>query len=269
MDGSLEHPREKNPERPLIRFLRNIVVVLLGIALLVTAFVQYRRRESVASRLSAREALLSRQNTALRELSLEAERGTLLDFESILVVVDQSLVQNMLEAVTPMNAEIGGGFHIRVDTVEASFGDGVALVDMKGTARVGEAPVGAPVTVFASIDTVAVDAASGLLRCNVSILAVEAENAEALGRNDPVGRLTEALTEGGLDALLGPLEIPVRLENTLGIPAVDSKRLQIAAETLPLTVVAQKIRVFGGKLWVFVDAALSGPVVAPPTGARP
>ena len=252
-----------------MRILRIAGVALLGFIVLVAGFVQYRHRENISSRQSAREALLSRQNLALLELAKDAEGGTLLDFEGILVVVDQTLVQDMLSAAVPMEAEIGGGFHVRVDAVHAAFGDGVALVQLTGNATIGAEPVGARVTVFGSIDAVTVDAASGLLRCNVSILAVEADNVEALGHNDPVGRLTEALTEGGLDALLGPLEIPVRLENTLGIPAVDSKRLQIAAETLPLTVVAQKIRVFGGKLWVFVDAALSGPVVAPPTGARP
>lgn len=252
-----------------MRVLRITGIALLFFALVVVGFVHYRRQGNAASRLSAREALLSRQNSALLELTNDAERGTLLDFKGILVVVDQALVQEMLRAATPMDAEIGGGFHVRVDAVDATFGDGVALVQMTGAATVGDEPVGAQVTVFGSIDAVTIDAASGLLRCNVSILAVEAENAEALGRNDPVGRLTEALTEGGLSVLLGPLEIPVRLENALDIPAVDSKRLQIGAETLPLTVTARRIKVFGGRLWVFVDAGLSGPAPAVAAEARP
>lgn len=242
-----------------MRALRITGIALLSLVLLVVGFVHFRRQGNVVSRQTAREALLARQNSALLELTRDAESGTLLDFNEILVVVDQSLVQDMLRAATPMEAEIGGGFHVRVDGVQAAFGDGVALVELTGTATVGEEPVGARVTVFASIDAVTIEAASGLLRCNVNILAVEAENAESLGRNDPVGRLTEALTEGGLSVLLGPLEIPVRLENVLEIPAVDSKRLQIAAETLPLTVTARRIKVFGGRLWVFVDAGLSGP----------
>ena len=252
-----------------MRVLRVSGFVLLGLALLVVGFVQYRRQGSVVSRQTAREALLTRQNSALLELTNDAEGGRLLDFKGILVVVDQALVQNMLSAATPMDAEIGGGFRVRVDSVSATFGDGVALVEMAGTATVGDEPVGARVTVLGSIDAVTIDAASGLLRCNVSILAVEAENAEALGRNDPVGRLTEALTEGGLSVLLGPLEIPVRLENALDIPAVDSKRLQIAAETLPLTVAARRIKVFGGRLWVFVDAGLAGLTPTVPAEARP
>ncbi len=82
-------------------------------------------------------------------------------------------------------------------------------------------------------------------------------------RNDPIGRLTEALAHGGLSMLLEGLEIPVRVEDHLSIPAVASKRLQIVAEELPLTVSAQRIKVFGGKLWVFVDVALRPHVETP------
>ena len=57
--------------------------------------------------------------------------------------------------------------------------------------------------------------------------------------------------------LLGSLEIPVSVEGHLSIPAVESKRLQIAAESLPLTIAVQQVKAFGGRLWVFVDAALA------------
>ncbi len=267
MAGSSPPRPDANPEAFLIRALRVATGVLLLLAVLVAGFVQYRRDGRAGARQTAREALLSLQNAALFQLVADAEKGTLLDFKGILIVVDQSLVQDLLTAVTPMEAEIGSGFRVNIDSVEASFGDGVALVQMTGTASVGDALVGSEVTVFGSIDAVEIDRASGILRCNVSILAVDAQNAEALGRNDPVGRLTEALAEGGLSLLLGPLEIPVRLEDALAIPAVDSKRLQITAETLPLTVNARRIKVFGGKLWAFVDAVLpapgAGPVVRP------
>lgn len=208
------------------------------------------------SRLSAQETLLTRQNQALLELTAEAEKGTLLNFKDILVVVDQSLIQDLLRAVTPMDADVGNGFHVRIDSAETAFGDGVALVRMTGIASLDTSTVGAEVTVFGAIDAVQIDPASGVLRCNVAILGVEAQDAKALGRNDPMGRLTEALAHGGLSMLLGGLEIPVRVENHLLIPAVASKRLQIAAEQLPLTVGAQRIKVFGGKLWVFVGVAL-------------
>jgi hypothetical protein len=42
--------------------------------------------------MSAREALLSRQNAELVKLATAAENGTLLDFKGVLIVVDQALV---------------------------------------------------------------------------------------------------------------------------------------------------------------------------------
>jgi hypothetical protein len=238
-----------------VRELRIAAAVVVGLAILVLAFAQLRPGRPPP--MSVREALLSRQNQELVKLALAAENGTLLDFKGVLIVVDQVLVQDLIRAVTPLEADVGSGFHVKIDSADTAFGDGVALVRMVGRASVGGAAVGSQVTVLAAIDVVELHPISGVLECRVSILGVEAQDATALGRNDPVGRLTETLTRGGLALLLGSLEIPVSVENRLSIPAVDSKRLQIAAENLPLTIAVQQVKAFGGRLWVFVDAALA------------
>ena len=241
-----------------MRVPRVVGAVVVGLAILVLGFVLLRLTgPRGAPRMSAREALLSRQNQELVKLALAAENGTLLDFKGVLIVVDQVLVQDLLRAVTPLEADVGSGFHVKIDSADAAFGDGVALVRMTGTASVGGASVGSRVTVLGAIDVVGLAPISGVLQCGVSILGVEAQDATALGHNDPVGRLTEALTRGGLSLLLGSLEIPVSVESRLSIPAVESRRLQIPAENLPLTIAVQQVKVFAGRLWVFVDAALA------------
>jgi hypothetical protein len=236
----------------------------VGLALLLIVVARWVARPAAPRRPSAREALLVRQNQELVKLAAAADNGTLLDFKGVLIVVDQRLVQDLLRAVTPLEADVGGGFHVRIDSAEAAFGDGVALVRLEGTATVGGASVGSKVTVYGAIDVVRLDPTSGVLQCGASIMSVEAEDATALGRSDPVGRLTEALAQGGLRLLLGSLEIPVSMEDHLSIPEVESKRLHIAAEHLPLTIGVQMVKVFGGHLWVFVDAAFA----APPTKAQ-
>jgi hypothetical protein len=245
------------PRTP-VRNRRIAAAVVVGLVILVLAFVRLRlMRPGPPPRMSAQEALLSRQNEELAKLASAAENGTLLDFKGVLIVVDQVLVQDLLRAVTPLEADVGSGFHVKIDSADTAFGDGVALVRMTGTASVGGASVGSQVTVLGAIDVVELDPISGVLQCGVRILGVEAQDATALGHNDPVARLTEALTRGGLSLLLGSLEIPVRVENRLSIPAVESKRLDIAAENLPLTIAVQEVKVFGGRLWVFVDATLA------------
>lgn len=248
--------------------MRNISRIAIaagaGLAILILGFVLVRwMRPGSPSRMPPQETLLSRQNQELMKLAAAAEAGTLLDFKGVLIVVDEVLVRDLLHAVTPVEADVGNGFHVKIESADAAFGDGVALVRLTGTASVGGASVGSPVAVFGSIDVVELDPTSGVLQCRVSILGVEAQNATALGHNDPVGRLTEALTRGGLALLLGALEIPVSIENRMAIPAVESKRLRIEAENLPLTIAVQQIKVFGGRLWVFVDASVTPPAPAP------
>jgi hypothetical protein len=241
-----------------VRDLRIAAAAVVGLAILVLAFAPLRlMRLGRPPRMSAREALLSRQNQELAKLASAAEDGTLLDFESMLIVVDQVLVRDLLRAVTPLEADVGSGVHVKIDSADASFEDGVALVSMTGTASVGGASVGSRVTVLAAIDVVELQPASGVLECRVSILGVDAQGTRALGDDDTVGRLTEALTRGGLSLLLGSLEIPVSVEYRLSIPAVESKRLQIAAVNLPLRIAVRQVRAFRGRLWVYVDAALA------------
>lgn len=239
---------------PMSRGRRIAGAVVAGVAVLLVALVVIRLR--TPPRVSAQVALLTRQNQELVKLAADAEAGTLLDFKGLLIVVNEDLVKDLLHAVTPIEGDVGNGFHVRIESADAAFGDGVALVRLTGTASVGGANVGSQVAVFGAIDVVELDPKSGVLQCGVRILAVEAHDARALGWNDPVGRLTEALTSGGLALLLGALEIPVSIENRMSVPGVDSKRLHIEADDLPLTIAVQQVKVFGGRLWVFVDAAV-------------
>ena len=241
-----------------MRVPRTAAILAVSLAILALVLVQvWRTRPEAPALPTAQEALLSRQNEALVKLVAAAENGTLLDFKGMLVVVTDVLVQDLLRAVTPLEADVGNGFHVKIESADAAFGDGVALVRLTGMASVGGASVGSRVTVFGAIDVVKLDPVSGVLQCGVNLVSVEASDDGALGRNDAVSRLTEALAEGGLSMLLGIVEIPISIENRLGIPAIDSKRLDIAAEDLPLTIAVEQVKVFGGRLWIFVDVALT------------
>ena len=213
--------------------------------------------------LSPAQALLTLQNRELEGLVASAERGTLLDFSGVLIVVEEALIRDLLLAAIPLDADIGRGFRVRIETANAVFSGGVALVTLSGFASLQGGPDSSRVSVLSVIDGVTLDPKTGTLRCGVSILGVEAEDPKAFGADIPLGQLTEALTRGGLALLLGPIEIPVNVENNVAFPAVASKRLAIAAETVPLTVAVSKFRAFGHRLWIVVDAAL--PTPPPPT----
>lgn len=242
--------------------MRRMLAIGLTSALLTLGVVWLLFRRKEPPMVSVSETLLVRQTQELGRLIAAAEQKSLFDFGGILVVVDQGLVQDLLRGATPLEADVGGGFHVRVDSAETSFADGLALVRLDGNASVAGKAASADVSVYGAIDVVELDSTSGVMKCRVSVFGVDAAHADVLGVDEPVRRLTEALTHGGLALLLGSIEVPVRIENRLSIPAVESHRLRIASVDLPVQVGVEDVKVLGGKLWVRVKAAI-GPSPAP------
>jgi hypothetical protein len=236
--------------------VRRILAIALTSALLALGLVWllFKRREPPM--VSVKETLLVRQTQELGRLVAAAEQKSLLDFGGILVVVDQTLVQDLLRSAMPLEGDVGGGFHVRVDSAETSFADGLAIVRLDGQASVAGQTASADVSVYGAIDVVELDATSGVMKCRVTVSGVDAAHADVLGVHQPVRRLTEALTQGGLALLLGSIEVPVRIENRLSIPAVHAHRLRIESEDLPLQVGVEDVKAFGGKLWVRIAATI-------------
>jgi hypothetical protein len=90
-----------------VRTRRIAAAIGLGFAILALAYVQLR--PAAPPRLSAQEALLSRQNQELLKLASAAESGTLLDFKGVLIVVDQVLVLDLTEA---LQARVASGRNV-------------------------------------------------------------------------------------------------------------------------------------------------------------
>ncbi len=207
---------------------------------------------SLAPLPPAEEQVLTRQIAALEQLVAAAEAGSLLPFGQMLLVVDQGLVQEVVSAVLPLEGEVGD-FKLRLESAQAAFGDGVALLRLAGkVSAVGQA-ASADMIVYGGLDVMEISPESGRLRSQISVYGVEVKEADIFGVNER--GLTRALAHDGLAALLHFVEVPVRFENTLLIPAVESKRLRIPEMNLPLNARVARVRVFGGKLWIEVLAS--------------
>ena len=207
---------------------------------------------------TAEELVLRRQVDELRRLVTAAENGVLLDYEQMLAVVDQDLVQQLLASVIPLEADVGEGFHVRIDSASAAFGDGLALLHLVGEARLVDRPVSAAVDVYGGLDVVELDPESGMLRLRANVYAVDIPKADVLGVDEPARRLTQALAAGGLESLLGPIEVPVRIEDRLRLPPVRTRRVSIPGMDVPVEAAVSSVKVFGGKLWVGVRASVPG-----------
>lgn len=209
-----------------------------------------------ATEPKAEERVLRLEVEKLRAQVAAAEAGTLLDFDELLVVVDQKLVQQLLASAIPVEGDVGGGFHVAIDGASAEFADGVALIHLSGDARHGAGGPSARIAVYAGLDVVELEPASGSLRARVSLYDVDVVGG-GLGFGTPGRRLTEALAEGGLESLVGPIEVPVKIEDRLQLPELRTRRVGIPALEVPVAATVRSVRVFGGKLWVSVRARLS------------
>ena len=213
---------------------------------------------------SAEEQVLRRQISAIETLLQAGGSGPLLPFEQILVVVDQSLVQEIIRAVLPLEGDVGG-FHLRIEGAEAAFGDGVALLRLTGQVSAAAKNAWARMTVYGGLEAVELSPHSGLLRGRVSVYGVQIAQADVMGVDER--GLTRALTQVGLETLLPFVEVPIRFQDAIAIPAVRSNRLRIRGTQWPLNARVALIRSFGGKLCVVVEAR-AGEQVAGTQGTR-
>jgi hypothetical protein len=102
---------------------RSRVTLVTGVGLsLATLTCRARTPDPTPEELS-----LARQVAGLRTLVGAAEQGKLVEFEQMLIVVDQRVVERLLASVVPVEGDVGGGFRVRLHSARAEFRDGVAL----------------------------------------------------------------------------------------------------------------------------------------------
>jgi hypothetical protein len=208
------------------------------------------------------------QVEGLRRLVQAADQRRLFAFEQMLVVVHQRMIQGLLASVVPVEGDVGGDFHVRIDEAHASFEDGLALVDLTGEVRQGNENAWAALAVHGGLDGVTIDHPSGTLRASVKVYAVDVAKARVLGIGEqPARQLMQALADGGLEQLLGPVQVPVRISDHLALPAVKARRVRIEARKLPVEAEVSSVRVFDERLWVALRGRLpesGGECHAPP-----
>jgi hypothetical protein len=175
----------------------------------------------------------------------------------MLVVVHQRMLQGLLTSVVPVEGDVGGDFHVRIKEAHASFVDGVALVDLTGEVRQGKRAAWAALAVHGGLEGVAIDHQTGTLRAGVKVYAVDVADARVLGGfREPARQLMQALAGGGLEQLLGPVQVPVRISDHLALPAVNSHRVRIGARELPVEAEVSSVRVFDERLWIALRGRL-------------
>jgi len=226
----------------------------------------------------AEVATLERQLQGLTALVAEAEAGVLFPAapDRVLVLVDQQLVQRLLTALTPSEHVVADRYHVVVTGARVVFEDGFALVRLDGRASlagIAESDVFADLTVIGDLELPLEQQKRDVLNARIHVLAVNARQVTVGARSERAEELVEELGRTKLEAfaaLASSLEIPVRQEHEITIPAVGpGGPVRIAAASLPLRLALLSVRAFHGKLWIVTRASVSAspPLSSPPPPA--
>jgi hypothetical protein len=246
---------------------------LLRRALLVASVLaapSCHRQETAAT---AEQAVLERQRLGLERLVAAARAGSLVPFASVLAVVDERVVAQAIAASLPFERVLGERYRIRVTRAEVHFEDGFGLVRLDGEASFADQSAAsghADLTVYGGLDVIELDPESGVLRGGVHVIAVDARRVDVYGVRTSLGEdIVEALGREKLEtfgALVSRIEIPVKLQRSVTLPAVGPGDVRIDAATIPLQAAVTDMTAFGGKLWVSVNVSAAGPPAPPPSG---
>ena len=218
--------------------------------------------ETIIADRPAEEAVLERRRQGLITLVQAAAQGPLVSREAgrVLFLVDQSLVAALLATQVPREYVVEEVFRIWVTGARITFEDGLALVRLDARASLvgAEDDAFADVAVFGDLEILREQPSAAVLRARINLIAVDARRVEVAGKRRDADKLVERLGKAQLSAfaaLASELEIPVRHDYAVEMPAVDEGPVRIQATTLPLRLTLVDVKAFKGRLWISMAAS--------------
>lgn len=236
--------------------------LVLGIAL--AAFVPgCRRDDGQAARARAEKLLLDRQITGLKALIAAADGKTLVRSSQLLIGADEATVQGLIAASLPQERVVGERYRLRLERAEVQFRASQGLVILKGRASTAAAPdTFVDVTLQGGLDEVAVRQGSFTLVGRIAVDHLQVERAAAAGAEGPALRaLAEMLGRERLDALselMPPVEIPIRLEESISFENFEEGPVSALSGKLPVRASVARVLALAGRLWIVLDVG-AGP----------
>ena len=226
-----------------------VVAILLLLAAIAAGC---RGEPPQASRDRAAEAFLVAQVEDLKKLVATAEAGKLTDPNHIAIGIHEGVVKQFIDASLPRGKDIGGRLHVRIETAEPRFRGNNAAVIFEATARSLDIDAQARLEIAATLGRFRIQ--DGRLIGDLTIAYFNVKEASSVGLAAAV--LQEVLTPNlaSLGELLPPIEIPVRLEESLTLDGVDAGVVATRGGVLPLAMAVAQVVPVNQRLWILIDA---------------
>jgi hypothetical protein len=221
--------------------------------------------------LRARKKLLEREVASLREGVARLERGEpILPEDDVAVAVKDVLVRDLIAAQLPFETEVES-YELTLREAEVLF-RGAPTVRLRGRLRQKEGlELEALVEVLGALDALEVDEAAGTLRARIAVDHIgleKAAGAEAWLAGPALDELARALRLAVQDKL-PPVRIPVKVQQSLELPAVTEGPVRIDGARLPIQASVSRVFAAQGELWIairFVPGDLVKTAEAPEAG---
>lgn len=212
------------------------------------------RRFEGGGELRAQKKVLEREVTALRDAVGRLERHEpLLPAGDLAVAIDDVLLQGVIAAQLPFESEVGE-FQLKLEEAEVRF-RGAPTVRLRGRLkRKGNVELEAVVTVVGALDTISVDNAGGALAARIAVDHIGIEKAagvEALLSGSTLDEVARMIRLRLADQL-PPIQIPVKVQQSIELPAVTTGPVRIDGASMPIAANVSQVFAGQGRLWVAI-----------------
>jgi hypothetical protein len=211
------------------------------------------RESAEVARARVAETFVRGQIADLQALIAKTEAGDVTTAGRIAIGISEEVAKRLLEAPLPRETVIGKRFRVRVDSVQPLFRGNKAVLVFHASVRSTDVQaVAADLEIAGSIESVRIR--EGTLLANVTL-----RHFQVIGT--PLGDLGAGVLEGlvrenadVLGRLLQDLELPVRLEHSIELAALEAGPVSAAGGVLPLQMSVAEIMPVRERLWVLLDA---------------
>jgi hypothetical protein len=204
--------------------------------------------------LRAQKVVLKREVDGLRDAVARLERGEpILPLDDVAIAIDDTLLRDLIAAQLPFEMDVDR-FHLRLTEAEAQF-RGSPMVWLRGALNSKKRPdLAAAVNVIGALEDVQVEESSATLRARIAVDHLGIEKAAGLEQMlsgstmDEVARLVRLQ----LKDRLPPIQIPVKVQQSIDLPAVTRGPVRIDGARMPLQVAVSQVLAGQGLLWISV-----------------
>jgi hypothetical protein len=221
--------------------------------------------------LRAQKVVLKREVDGLREIVARLERGEpVLPLDDVAISIDDTFVRDLVAAQLPFDADIDR-FHLSLKEAEAQF-RGSPVVRLRGALYLRSKPdLEAAVTVLGALEDIQVEQSSSTLKAKIVVDHIGIEKAAGIEKilagstMDEVARMIRLQIRDELP----PIQIPVKVQQSIDLPAVTSGPVRIDGARMALQVAVSQVTAGQGRLLIgvhFQPADFVKTKDAPPVG---